>query len=114
MSFINLYLEGNLGQDPKIKYVGGSGLAVCEFSVAHNTGKKEQKLPTKWFNCVAFEELAEKITEGYKKGSVIEIIKSFLKVEEWNDKTTGEKRTKDVWIVQEIGEKKATDDKLPF
>lgn len=100
MNFIKLRLEGHLGKDPELRYTP-SGKAVCTFSVAFNPGKKDEKKPPVWFNCKAWNTLAEGIAANYKKGQGIKIANAFLDVEIWKDRE-GNEKSKQVWIVMEL------------
>lgn len=93
-----LTCTGYLGHDPSIKFLPGKGTAVAEFSLAVSTGKDK---PSMWLNCKAFEELAEKITENYKKGGKMDILSAYPKIEEWTGKD-GEKKSRVVWVVKTI------------
>ncbi len=133
MSFCNLELSGNIGGEVKIKYTA-TGLPICNFSVAFNSGKsvafnsgkKDDKFknPTVWFNCICFKELAEKVAAEYKKGMLIKITKAFPKMNIWTDKE-GQEQKRIEWIVMAIGEQKsalptqtgptvAEEDDIPF
>ncbi len=119
MSFCNLELSGNIGGEVKIKYTA-TGLPICNFSVAFNSGKKDDKFknPTVWFNCICFKELAEEVAAEYKKGMLIKITKAFPKMNIWTDKE-GNKKERLEWICMAIGEQEPktlptqTDD-IPF
>lgn len=91
----SLQCSGHMGHEPSIKFLP-SGDAVVEFSLAVSTGKDK---PSMWLECKAFGELAESITENYKKGSKFDIHEAYPKVEEWTGKD-GTKKSKTVWIVK--------------
>jgi single-strand DNA-binding protein len=72
-----IMLIGNLGRDPEMSYTP-SGKAVTKFSLAVNrraknrdTGERQEE--TTWFNVVAWEQLAETITQYLHKGSKVYI-----------------------------------------
>jgi single-strand DNA-binding protein len=68
-----IMLIGNLGRDPEMSYTP-SGSAVTKFTVAVNRRYNdrqsgERKEETQWFNCVAWERLAETCNQYLHKGS---------------------------------------------
>jgi single-strand DNA-binding protein len=95
-SFNSVHLVGTLTRDPEIKYLP-KGTAVASFGLALNsyytdkTGTKREE--TTFVDCEAFERTAEVIGEYCKKGSSI-LVDGRLKQDTWDDKTTGQKRSK--------------------
>ncbi len=87
---------GNITRDIELKYIP-SGAAVCQFSVAVNrtwnnkAGEKQEE--TTFLDVEAWEKQAEVIAQYCKKGSSI-YVEGRLKSEQWDDKTTGQKRSK--------------------
>ena len=87
---------GNITRDIEVKYIP-SGAAVCQFSVAVNrtwnnkAGEKQEE--TTFLDVEAWEKQAEVIAQYCKKGSSI-YVEGRLKSEQWDDKTTGQKRSK--------------------
>jgi single-strand DNA-binding protein len=66
-----IILIGNLGKKPELKYTG-SGLEVCEFTMATtNNFSKEKK--TTWHNIVVFGSLANNCEKYLDKGSSVYI-----------------------------------------
>jgi single-strand DNA-binding protein len=63
----SLKINGNVGKDP-VSRVTKSGKEMASFSLAHSTGKDDQKT-TIWFDVLAFDELAAQVVEGVRKGS---------------------------------------------
>lgn len=77
---------GRLTRDPEMRQTQ-SGKAVCNFSMAIDTGKKNaqgQKIAT-FLNCTAWERTAETITGYVRKGDQITIQAEFS-VREWTDR----------------------------
>lgn len=96
-SFNLVVLMGNLTRDPETKYLP-SGAAVCEFSLAVNRtwfDKKanEKKQECAFVDCVAWGRTAEVISQYCQKGSGLHV-SGYLKQDTWNDKETGQKRSK--------------------
>ena len=59
-------LIGRLTKDPELRYVAGSGTAVCRFTVAINRQFKKDE--TDFINCVAFNKQGEAIAQYVTKG----------------------------------------------
>lgn len=83
-------LQGNLVRDPEVKYVG-SGIAVSEFTLAH-TARSGEKEFTSFVDVKAWKGMAEKMKE-YRKGNNLTVLGA-LRMDEWIDKKTDQKRTK--------------------
>ena len=64
-------LLGNVGQQPEIRYTQ-SGMAVCNLSLATNKKVKGEKV-TSWYRCVAFDKIAELISQYVGKGDTLGI-----------------------------------------
>ncbi len=70
-----IMLIGNLGRDPEMSFTP-SGSAVTKFSLAvsrrwNDKTTGERKEETQWFNCVAWEKLAETCNQYLRKGSKV-------------------------------------------
>lgn len=95
-SLNKVFLMGNLTRDPETR-VTASGLNICKFGLAVNrtfTGQDGQKKEEATFVDVdAFGKTAETISRFMKKGRAI-FIEGRLRLDEWDDKTTGQKRSK--------------------
>lgn len=102
-NYLNLQLGGHLGQDPNLRYTR-NGKPVVEFSIAHNTGKgrDDPYNKTVWFDCVAWNDLAEEIAKNYSKSKAIEIAKATVNLDEWEDRRTGQQRSKLKWVIWEL------------
>lgn len=97
MSFVNAIAHGNLCRDPETKATA-AGMTVCAFSVASNRKVKGEERAT-FLDCKAFDRTAEHIAKNFRKGSRI-IVSGELEQERWDDKKTGEKRTRLVLLVR--------------
>jgi single-strand DNA-binding protein len=91
-----VFLMGNLTRDPELRYTP-SGSAVTDLGLAVNrswTGKDgERKEETLFIDVTVWDRQAENCCQYLKKGRAVHIEGS-LKMDEWVDKTTGDKRTK--------------------
>lgn len=89
-------LIGNLTRDPEIKYTP-KGTAVCQFGLAVNrvytAENSEKREEVTFIDVEAFARLAEVIGEYCKKGEPI-YIEGRLKLDQWDDKQSGQKRSK--------------------
>src|SRR4051794_34637367 len=91
-----VFLMGRLTFDPELRYAP-SGSAVTELRLAINrvwTGRDgERKEESLFIDVTVWDRQAENCCQYLKKGSQIHIEGS-LKMDTWDDKTTGEKRSK--------------------
>ena len=87
---------GNLTRDPEVKYTSG-GTAIAKLGMAINrtwTNKEGQKQEdTTFVDVDAFGRQAEVIGQYLKKGRPV-MIEGRLKLDQWEDKQTGQKRSK--------------------
>jgi single-strand DNA-binding protein len=97
-------LIGNLTRDPEIKYTP-KGTAIAAFGIAVNrsytteTGEKREEVT--FVDLEAYARVAEIIGEYTKKGNPI-YIEGRLKLESWDEKASGQKRSKLKVIVENI------------
>jgi single-strand DNA-binding protein len=96
MSYSKTITIGNLARDPELRF-SPKGSAVCAFSIAVNrkwkTDGGEEREEVSFIDHTAFGKTAELIGKHFKKGSPI-FVEGRLKQDSWDDKTTGQKRTK--------------------
>lgn len=94
-SFNRVILVANLTRDPEVRYLA-SGTAVADISLAVN---EKYKKGDEWVEDVSFVDVtlfgrtAEVCGEYCKKGSQI-LIEGRLKQDKWEDKDSGQKRSK--------------------
>lgn len=96
-NFNRVILIGNLTRDPEVKYLP-SGSAVAEISLAINrsyTDKvtNERKEDTTYVEVTLWARLAELAGEYLSKGRPV-MIEGRLHLDTWDDKTSGQKRSK--------------------
>ena len=88
-------LAGRLTRDPELTYIA-SGTALCKMGLAvsrrYKTRDGEQKEETLFINVTAWDKQAEYLGENLKKGRPV-LVEGSLKMDQWEDKTTGQKRT---------------------
>ncbi len=87
MLWNQLQIAGRLGRDPEMSYTP-QGKAVTKFSMAVNQG---QDKPAMWLNVTAWEQLAERVNEKFRKGNEV-FVQGKLVMRTYDDKN-GEKRT---------------------
>ena len=89
-------LMGNLTRDPEIKYTP-KGTAIANFGIAVNrnytTESGEKREEVTFIDLESFGRTAEIIGEYFKKGRPI-YVEGRLKLDQWDDKTTGKKMSK--------------------
>ena len=67
----SITLCGHMGREPELTYTE-SGRPCCKFSIADQRPKdKDGNEVTQWFNCRAFDRVAELIHEYFSKGKPI-------------------------------------------
>ena len=95
-SFNKVILLGNLTRDPEVRYTP-KGSAVCDLGIAVNrvytTEGGERREEVTFVDVVLWARLAEIACEYLKKGRPI-FIEGRLQMDSWDDKQTGQKRTK--------------------
>lgn len=96
-SYNRVILIGNLTRDPEVKYIP-SGLAVADFGLAVNrqsTDKStnERKEEVTFVDITLWGREAELAGEYLAKGRSV-LVEGRLQMDSWDDKQTGQKRTK--------------------
>lgn len=87
---------GNLTRDPELKFTP-KGMAICSFGIAINhqwkndAGEKQEDVT--FVDIEMFGKRAEVVAGYFKKGKPI-FIEGRLKLDSWDDKTTGKKMHK--------------------
>ena len=91
-----VFLAGNMTRDPELRYIP-SGAAVCEMGLAvsrkYRTKDGELREETLFINVTCWGKTAEFVGENFKKGRAV-VVEGRLKSDSWEDKNTGQKRTK--------------------
>ena len=95
-SFNKVILLGNLTRDPEIRYTP-KGSAVCDLGIAVNrqytleNGERREEVT--YVDVVLWARLAEIAGEYLKKGRPV-FIEGRLQLDTWDDKQSGQKRSK--------------------
>src|ERR671937_873202 len=95
-SFNKVILLGNLTRDPEVRYTP-KGSAVCDLGIVVNrvytTEGGERREEVTFVDVVLWARLAEIAGEYLRKGRPV-FIEGRLQMDSWDDKQTGQKRTK--------------------
>lgn len=102
-SFNKVLLMGNLTRDPQLRYLPNSQTAVCEFGLASNrryrTSSGEDREEVLFVDCTAWGRQGEVINQWCTKGKPI-FVEGHLKLDTWEDKNGGGKRSKISVVVE--------------
>lgn len=95
-SYNKVILMGNLTRDPELRYTA-QGTAVAKLGLAVNrvykTSSGEKQEETTFVDCTAWARAAEVLCEYKRKGDPL-LIDGRLQYSTWEDKETGQKRSK--------------------
>lgn len=105
MSINRVNISGNLTREPEVR-TSASGSAIMHFGVAVNDRSKNQQTGEwedrpNFIDCTMFGTRAESISRFLHKGGKV-AIEGKLRWSQWDDRKTGEKRSKIEVIVDEI------------
>ncbi len=95
-SFNKVILVGNLTRDPELRYTP-KGTAIAKIGIAVNrvwtseTGEKKEEVT--FVDVDVFGRTAENVGQYMRKGRPI-LIEGRLRLDQWDDKTTGQKKSK--------------------
>ncbi|HTJ00400.1 MAG TPA: single-stranded DNA-binding protein [Dongiaceae bacterium] len=95
-SFNKVILVGNLTRDPELRYTP-KGTAIAKIGMAVNrvwtneAGEKKEEVT--FVDVDIFGRTAENVGQYMRKGSPI-LIEGRLRLDQWDDKQTGQKRSK--------------------
>ena len=95
-SYNKVILVGNLTRDPELRYTP-KGMAIAKIGLAVNrnwtneAGEKKEEVT--FVDVDAFGRQAETLAQYMKKGSPI-LVEGRLKLDQWDDKQTGQKRSR--------------------
>jgi single-strand DNA-binding protein len=95
-NFNKVYLIGNLTRDPELR-VTPKGTAICQFGLAVNRSFKDESGAVReevtFVDIEAWGKQAETINKFCTKGKPL-FVEGRLKFDSWEDKTSGQKRSK--------------------
>ena len=92
----HVVIAGRLTRDPELRYLA-SGTALCRASIANTRHYRkkdgERGEDTSFIDLVIWDKQAEFVGERLKKGRPV-LVEGRLKSDRWEDKNTGQARTK--------------------
>ncbi len=95
-SYNKVILLGNLTRDPELRYTP-KGMAIAKLGLAVNRSWKTETGETReevtFIDIDAFGRQAELLGQYVKKGSPL-FVEGRLRLDQWDDKQTGQKRSK--------------------
>jgi single-strand DNA-binding protein len=104
MNINHVTLSGNLTRDPELKTVGADRV-VAQFTLAQNrkwkTADGEAREEAVFVDCEAWGRTAELLGQYVAKGSPL-VVEGRLKLDTWQDKETGSKRSRMKVSVEQI------------
>ncbi len=97
-------LIGRLSRDPQLRYLPSQS-AVCDFGFAvgrkYKLASGESKEETCFVDCTVFGKGAEIFNQYMAKGKQC-YLEGRLRLDQWDDKTTGQKRSKLTVVVEDF------------
>ena len=97
MSMAKAVIQGVLVRDPETKFTP-SGMAVCEFAVAVDRKKKDEKV-TSFLDITAFGKRGEVIQQYFTKGKAINLC---CTIEQQRWEKDGQKRSKIAFLMDDF------------
>ncbi len=102
--FSKAIITGNLTRDPELRTTP-NGASVCSFSVAVNRVFRDssgtQQESVSFIDCSAWGKLGEMIGQYAKKGAGV-LVSGRLDQRTWEDKNTGQKRSRVEIVVEDF------------
>jgi single-strand DNA-binding protein len=99
-----VFLIGNLTRDPEMRMTP-KGTAVCQFGIAVSRQYKDESGATReeatFVDVEAWAKQAELVSKYLSKGSPA-MVEGRLKFDQWDDKQTGQKRSKLKVVLENI------------
>lgn len=97
-------VAGRLTRDPELKYTG-SNRPYCRVSIANSrryrTKEGEQREETVFLEGSVWDKYAEFVGDKFRKGLAV-LVEGRLRQSEWEDRETGQKRTRIEIAIQRI------------
>ena len=111
--FSKAIITGNLTRDPELRTTP-SGASVCSFSVAVNRVYRDssgtQQESVSFIDCSAWGKLGEMIGQYAKKGAGV-LVSGRLDQRSWEDKNSGQKRSRVEIVVEDFNFTSAAGDR---
>jgi single-strand DNA-binding protein len=91
-----VFIAGRLTRDPELRYLP-SGMAVCKIGIANTRYYKskdgERREEVVFVDVTVWDRQGEFVGERLRKGRPV-LVEGRLKTDQWEDKTTGQKRSR--------------------
>ncbi len=105
MAYLNkVFLIGNLTRDPELR-VTPKGTSICQFGLAVNRQFKDESGATRdettFVDIEAWGKQGELVSKYLTKGSPA-MVEGRLKFDQWDDKTSGQKRSKIKVVLENV------------
>jgi single-strand DNA-binding protein len=105
MSINKVFISGNLTRDPELRATQG-GTEVLTFGMAVNDRRKNPQTGEwedcpNWVSCVIFGKRAVSLSKILHRGMKVSV-EGKLRYQQWQDKNSGQKRSKLSVVVDEI------------
>lgn len=101
-NYNKVILVGNLTRDPQYKVLPSSQMPVADFGLAVNhkftTKSGENREEVLFIDCTAFGKQADTINKWCRKGKPL-LVEGRLKLDTWEDKQGGGKRSKHTIVI---------------
>jgi single-strand DNA-binding protein len=101
-NYNRIVLVGNLTRDPQYKVLPSSQMPVADFGLAVNhkytTKSGESREEVLFIDCTAFGKQADTINKWCRKGKQL-LVEGRLKLDTWEDKQGGGKRSKHTVVI---------------
>ncbi len=91
-SMNKVILAGNLTRDPELRFTN-DGIPVCNFGLAVNRRRSKDDEAVDFFDVNVWREQGEAVANYKKKGDGV-LIEGRLQYRSWEDKESGQKRSK--------------------
>lgn len=91
MNLNEVKLAGRLTFDPELKNTSG-GTAVCRIRLAVDSYRQGKEKVTNFIDITLWQDTAENVAKYVRKGHRV-FVEGVLKVDQWEDKETGKKRS---------------------
>jgi len=95
---MNTHFTGTVYGEPELRHTP-NGKAVLQLTVAESIGRDK---PRNWYRVEVWEQMGENAAESLHDGSFV-TVDARMRTETWDDKQTGEKRSKQIYTAEEIG-----------
>lgn len=105
MNYNKVIVAGNLTRDIELRYTPNTNTAIAAIGMAVNrkfrTAAGEDREEVCFLDCEAFGKTAEMMAQHLRKGKPV-FIEGRLKLDTWDDKQSGEKRSKIKVVVEDF------------